>query len=325
MPRYRLTVAYDGTDFKGWQKQHPPGEEPLRTAQGVLEEAVRETFREPVGLIGASRTDSGVHAIGQVAAFTSERAIEPPSRMVPALNSRLPADLRVRDVRVVDERFSPISQAVEKQYRYEIAHGGKLGVPGPLFDRRIVTHAPDILDADRMAAGARHLVGTHDFAGFSKRHHGRETTVRTITGCRVSAVGPHRVRIDVCGDGFLWNMVRIIAGTLLEVGAGRIDPEDMPDVIASGDRRRGGRTLPAEGLCLMWIRYEGDPPADELAAATHGGLDQIIGEASAKWVAAHPLSGAAEGEAEGEAGAELDGTREGGLSEDARSEESPAT
>lgn len=280
MPRYRLTVAYDGTDFKGWQKQHPPGEAPLRTGQGVLEEAVRETVREPVRLIGASRTDSGVHAIGQVAAFTSEAAIEPPYRMVRAINSRLPADLRVRDAHVVDGRFSPISQAIEKQYRYEIAHSGRLGLPGPLFDRRTVTFSPDVLDVDRMAAAARHLVGAHDFAGFTKRHHGRESTVRTVTGCDVTESGPARVRIDVRGDGFLWNMVRIIAGTLADVGRGRIEPDDMPDVIASGDRTRAGTTLPAEGLSLLWIRYAGDPPGDELADATRDGLDAIIARTS---------------------------------------------
>ena len=297
MPRYRLQVAYDGTDFKGWQKQHPPGEPPLRTAQGVLEEAVREILREPVTLIGASRTDSGVHAIGQVAAFTSERSIDPPARLARALNSRLPADLRVREARVVDASFSPISQAIEKQYRYEIAWGGRLGVPGPLFERRTATFDPDVLDVEAMDAAATHLVGTHDFAGFTKRHHGRESTVRTVTACRVRAVGPARVRIDIRGDGFLWNMVRIIAGTLLDAGCGRLDPADVPAVIASRDREQAGRTLPAEGLCLMWIRYAGDPPAEQLAAEVADGLDTIITRAA---LAALDADAAADADADAE-------------------------
>lgn len=265
MPRYRLTVAYDGTDFKGWQKQHPPGEEPLRTVQGVLEEAVRETVREPATIIGASRTDSGVHAIGQTAAFTSESSLEP-DRMVRALNSRLPDDVVVRDARFVDERFSPISQAVEKQYRYAIAFGEKAGAPRPLFDRRAVTFAPEVLDVAAMAEAASHIEGTHDFKAFTKRHHGRESTVRTVTSCTARPIGEWRVRIDVRGDGFLWNMVRIIAGTLMDVGRGRIEPGAMPEVIASGERDRGGPTMPPEGLCLLWIRYPDDPEAAELAA-----------------------------------------------------------
>lgn len=312
MPRYRLQVAYDGTDFKGWQKQHPPGEAPLRTGQGVLEEAAREILREPVTLIGASRTDSGVHAIGQVAAFTSERAIDPPFRLVRALNSRLPADLRVRDARVVDARFSPISEAIEKQYRYEIAFGGRMGVPGPLFERRTATFAPDVLDVAAMDAAAAHLVGTHDFAGFSKRHHGRESTVRTVTACRVRAAGPARVRIDIRGDGFLWNMVRIIAGTLLEAGAGRLDPGEMPEVIASRDRTRAGRTLPAEGLCLMWIRYAGDPPAEQLAAEVEDGLDAIIARSALAALAADP-DAAADAGVDAEPDAELVPEDGGGL------------
>lgn len=279
MPRYRLTVAYDGTEFKGWQKQHPRDAAPLRTVQGILESCARAVMKEPVVLMGASRTDSGVHALGQTAAFSSERALAP-ERLMRALNSWLPADVMVSRVGVVDPDFNPISHAREKQYRYVIGHGGKRGAPRPLFDRAAVTFSPEIMDAGAMQRAAEHLVGTHDFAAFTRLHHGRESTVRTVTGCRATADGPHRVRIDVTGEGFLWNMVRIIAGTLHEVGRGRMAVDDVPSVIASGDRRRAGPTMPPEGLSLLWIRYDGDPPAAELAAAVeaHGaaGADGLI-------------------------------------------------
>ncbi|MFK7961762.1 MAG: tRNA pseudouridine(38-40) synthase TruA [Phycisphaerales bacterium] len=293
MPRYRLTVAYDGTDFKGWQKQHPQDSEPLRTAQGTLESCARAVMKEPLNLLGASRTDSGVHALGQTAAFTSDRALEP-ERLIRALNSWLPPDVLVSRVGVVDEDFNPISGAREKQYRYVIGHGGKRGAPRPLFDRPHVTFSPEVLDAGAMQAAANHLVGTHDFAAFTKLHHGRESTVRTVTSCQVSADGPHRVRIDVCGEGFLWNMVRIIAGTLHEVGRGRMDADAIPDVIASGERRAAGPTMPPEGLSLLWIRYDGDAPAADLVAtveaASGAGHDTMIDRLTAMpWAAADAL------------------------------------
>ncbi len=254
MPRYRLIVAYDGTDFHGWQKQEPPDEEPLRTVQGELETVVQQVVREPVNVIGASRTDSGVHAHGQVAVFTAALSI-PPSKMVRAINSRLPADVQVLRARFVHHKFSPISDALSKGYRYRIAHSGQIGAPAPLFDRNIVTFAPYVLDADRMNEAARQVIGKHDFASFTRRHHGRECTVRTVHDCTVTATNSRRLRIDVSGDGFLYNMVRIIAGTLVEVGRGRIEPDAIPEILAARDRAAAGPTLPPEGLCLMWVKY----------------------------------------------------------------------
>ena len=256
MPRYKLIVAYEGTDFRGWQKQHPPDAEPLRTVQGVLEEVIRHVVREPIRLLGASRTDSGVHARGQVAAFTSGLTIAP-ARLVRAINARVPDDLQVRRAAIVDDAFNPISDATSKGYRYTIAHGGSTGVLRPLFDRRVTTFCPESLDAARMDAAARHLVGEHDFASLTRLHHGRESTVRTVHECRVTATTARRLRIDVSGNGFLYNMVRIIAGTLSEVGRGRVEPDAIPEILAAGDRTAAGPTLPPEGLCLMWIRYNG--------------------------------------------------------------------
>ncbi|MEZ6317189.1 MAG: tRNA pseudouridine synthase A [Phycisphaerales bacterium] len=331
MPRYKLTIAYDGTDFCGWQKQEPPASEhpdlpalelrpgddqprvALRTVQHVVEQAVRELVREPVILTGASRTDSGVHAAGQVAAFTSnpepdkgvgwplERGVEPLRR---ALNGRLPRDVMVRTIEAIDDAFDPIAGAVEKEYTYAIVSGPER----PLWDRRFVFHTWHELDVERMRAAAAHLVGEHDFASFAQINHGRKTTVRTITGCEVeagqwamgngqwdacgpglhapgfasSALAPSgsgqgegsspvadggggtrsvtegaRTIIRVRGTGFLYNMVRILAGTLMEAGRGAIDPNRVPEILESRDRRANpGPTLPPQGLRLEWIRYE---------------------------------------------------------------------
>ncbi len=254
MPRYKLIVAYDGTGFHGWQKQHPPDHPPLRTVQGVLEQAVAETLTEPVNILGASRTDAGVHARAQVAAFTATRQIAT-ERLAGAINARLPDDLRVRRVTITDAGFSPISDAITKGYRYRIAHACGHGAARPLFDRHFTYWTHYRLDPDRMNDAARRLIGQHDFASFTRLHHNRESTVRTIHDCSVTATGRRRCRLDISGDGFLHNMIRIIAGTLVNVGRGETEPEAIGDILAATDRRSAGPTLPPEGLCLMWVRY----------------------------------------------------------------------
>ncbi|MEO1715918.1 MAG: tRNA pseudouridine synthase A [Planctomycetota bacterium] len=272
MPRYKLTIAYDGTDYCGWQKQEPPdpdkpGERTtLRTVQGVVEEAARGVLREPgLVLTGASRTDSGVHALGQVAAFTSEpdssTGVGWPEdrgtdRLIKALNSKLPRDVLVRDAELVADGFEPIGGAISKEYTYTIVSGETR----PLWDRRYVWHTWYELHLDRMREAAAHLVGEHDFAAFAQINHGRKTTVRTIFACDVeqpatSNPDEQRFVVRVLGSGFLYNMVRIVAGTLMEVGRGKIEPGDIPAIIASKDRRRAGVTLPPTGLRLEWVRY----------------------------------------------------------------------
>jgi len=280
--RYALTIAYDGTDFVGWQKQEPPDPSgalgadgaparvKLRTVQEALEQAVRRALREPVVVTGASRTDSGVHALGQVAAFTSEPDASagvgwPADRgtdaLVRAVNAHLPRDVLVRGAEVAAIDFSPISGALEKEYAYTIASGPVR----PVFGRRFVFHTWHALDADRMNEGAAHLVGEHDFASFAQINHGRSTTVRTITACSVERFrdpsgdgvdGCGWFRIRVSGSGFLYNMVRIIAGLLMEVGRGRISPGAVPGILGAADRRANpAPTLPPQGLRLEWIRY----------------------------------------------------------------------
>ncbi|MDY7108528.1 MAG: tRNA pseudouridine(38-40) synthase TruA, partial [Planctomycetota bacterium] len=267
MPRHKLIVAYDGTAFHGWQKQHPPEREPLRTVQGVLEDAISQVLRAPVSVLGASRTDAGVHARGQVAAFNADTDIAP-GRMMMAINSRLPDDVQLRDAAIVDDAFNPIGDAVAKGYRYRIAHSTVSGGRRPLFDRHITAFTPYVLDPARMNEAARVLIGEHDFASFTRLHHGRESTVRTVYDCQVNVTSRHRLRIDVCGDGFLYNMVRVMAGTLLEVGRGRIEPEAMEEILAARDRSAAGPTMPPEGLCLMWVRYP--PPESPLAPPPRG-------------------------------------------------------
>ncbi len=254
MPRYKLTVAYDGTEFHGWQRQQKPGEESLRTVQGVLEQTIVEVVREPITLTGASRTDAGVHARGQVAAFSCESTIEP-RRLRAAVNSRLPEDIQVRRASVIDESFSPIGDAVSKSYRYYIAHGNRRRRLPPLFDRRFVYSCRYELDPFKMNDATQHLIGEHDFSSFTRLNHGRESAVRTIHDCSVTAISPRRCRIDVNGNGFLYNMVRIIAGTLVEVGRGKIKPDDIPGILNATDRTAAGSTLPPEGLFLMSVKY----------------------------------------------------------------------
>lgn len=269
-PRFRLRLAYDGTDFHGWQKQHPPDEAPLRTVQQVVEDVLRQVLRsdEP-RILGASRTDAGVHAVGQVAVFDFALPMEP-ARLVRALDGRLPEDVVCLDADEVPRTFDPINDAVEKEYRYQIAHG-LAGVPAhctarPLLDRRFVARVPPRLDVAAMREGAKRIEGRRDFAAFTRKHHGKESTVRTVTTCRVDETGPGRLAMRIRGDGFLWNMVRIAMGTLVEVGRGKLAPEDVADVLASRDRTRAGSTMPPEGLFLVWIRYAGDPPIDTATA-----------------------------------------------------------
>lgn len=299
VPRYKLTIAYDGTDFCGWQKQEPPaptdgsahphaepgleapeGRTALRTVQAVVERAIREIVREPIILVGSSRTDAGVHAKGQVGAFTCGDGPETPAelgcapegpqqpaspsgrhggwplsrgvdRLLRAVNSRLPDDVLITSIEPAAPTFDPIQDTVAKAYSYTI-HTGQ---DRPLWDRRYVFNLHMPLDATAMHEAARVFVGEHDFNAFAAAGHGRLTTVRTVLSCGVTTPGVDRVRIDISGTGFLYNMVRIIAGTLVEVGKKKMSAGDVSAALASLDRRRAGPTLPPDGLCLEWVKY----------------------------------------------------------------------
>lgn len=247
--RYRLVIAYDGSKFHGWQKQLPPSGEKIRTVQGDVEDALQRLLGQPVRLRGASRTDSGVHAFGQVAQMDVACPI-PVERLHEAMNSRLRDDVDVRSAEIVPKTFD-VTQAITKQYRYRIwatAHK-------PLGIRHMVHHFWWPLDPGRMNDAAARVVGTHDFGGFATAGHGRDSTVRTVHACRVERVSDEELQLVIEGDGFLYNMVRIIAGTLLEIGRGHWEPTRIDEVLASKDRQLAGPTAPAPGLCLQWIKY----------------------------------------------------------------------
>ena len=256
MARLALRVAYDGTDFHGWQRQEPPDQPPLRTVQGCLDRALTDMLQRPATCQGASRTDAGVHAEAQVAAFTAECRV-PVDRIAAALNARLDEDVRVMNAWSVPEDFDPVSDALAKGYRYEIAPTRPFSARLP-FDRRMVFRTAHDLGVDRMRIAASALVGTHDFTAFAHAQHGRESPVRTVFACEVGSLPDDRIVIDVSGNGFLYNMVRIIAGTLVEVGRGRMEPRAVSGILASRDRAQAGPTLPAQGLRLRWIQYPED-------------------------------------------------------------------
>ncbi len=249
--RYKLTIAYDGSNFHGWQEQCTPDGNPPRTVQQVVRTTCQQVLGQPVELVGASRTDTGVHALGQVAHLDAETSI-PIERMAMAITSRLPDDVEVRHVEPAPPDFDAISGAKRKQYRYRIwadAHR-------PLQLRHCVYHCWVPIDVRKMNDAAMRLVGEHDFAGFANAGHGRTTTVRTIYDCHIEDV-PHspEVHIVVQGNGFLYNMVRIIAGTLIEVARGHKHSKYIDELLAEPDRQQSGPTMPPQGLVLEWIRY----------------------------------------------------------------------
>ena len=274
--RYFLKVAYDGTAFHGWQRQEPRRENvmastsgalprvlgavdhdadrvSLRTVQHVVQEAVSRTLGQPVVILGASRTDAGVHAKAQVATFVRERDDIGPAdeKLLLALNSRLPDDVIIREARRTHDDFNPIGDCTGKGYRYRL----HTGFERPLWDRHLVHHIRHELDLEAMQDAATIFTGEHDFAAFAKAGHGRDSTVRTVFACEVTEHGENGIAIDISGSGFLHNMVRIVAGTLVEIGRDRLKREDITAALTEGDRRRAGPTLPPTGLCLEWINY----------------------------------------------------------------------
>jgi tRNA pseudouridine38-40 synthase len=251
-----MLIAYDGTEFHGWQKQPE-----MRTVEGVVEQAVRRVVRHQASLNGSGRTDSGVHARGQVANFLSESHI-PCSNLCKAIGSRLPKDVSLIRVGEAALDFRSSRDASSKLYRYTIYNDSHRPVERHL--QRYAYHYWHPLDVERMRAAAMHLVGEHDFAALATKGSPRETTVRTVFRLDVQSFF-NEIRIDVEGSGFLYNMVRNIAGTLIEVGRGHWSPERMPEILASGDRSQAGPTAPARGLCLQWVKYPPDKFNREMA------------------------------------------------------------
>jgi tRNA pseudouridine38-40 synthase len=288
MSSYRVTIAYDGTDFVGWQRQASGV-----SVQGVLEEALRALDERHVTAIAAGRTDAGVHALGQVAAFTLAHA-QPAETVLRALNARLPETVRVLDAAEVPASFHPQFDAHSKTYRYRIWNGDVLSP----FERRYAWHLPGALDVGAMRAAAALLEGEHDFAAFQGSGSDVVTTVRRVltsriadcglrigasglrigaSGLRIGASGfefgasgfdsgasglgfgrtaqPALVEYEIAGTGFLRHMVRVIVGSLVEVGRRRQPPEWLTRVLDSRDRSAAGQTAPALGLFLVGVDY----------------------------------------------------------------------
>ena len=241
----KLTISYDGSEYHGWQIQ--PG---LRTVQGVITGTVAELVGHEVRVFGASRTDAGVSALGQVGLVEIDSPI-PTENLARAITGRLPRDIAIIEAAEVPWGFDIIGAVTNKLYRYTI-HTGPVR---PVLELRHCWHIPRELDAEAMAKAGRLIVGKKDFKSFASAADNRESTVRTVFRCDVAGED-ERIYVDVEGDGFLYNMVRNIVGTLVEVGIGRWNAEKIDEVLDARDRRAAGPIAPAEGLCLMWIRYD---------------------------------------------------------------------
>lgn len=245
MKRVMLVVAYEGTNYCGWQVQ-PNG----ITIEGVLNQTLSELLKEQIVVIGASRTDSGVHSYGNVAVFDTNSRI-PAEKISYALNQRLPEDIVVQSSREVPADFHPRHCNSRKTYEYRILNR-KMPLPMCRRDTYFYYHE---LDVERMRQAAEYLVGEHDFKSFCATAAVVETTVRRIYELDVERVGDV-ITIRVTGSGFLYNMVRIIAGTLIQIGAGMKEPESIQAVLAACDRCAAGPTAPAHGLTMIGIEYE---------------------------------------------------------------------
>lgn len=259
-----LTVAYDGTNYSGWQIQ--PNKE---TIEGILNKELSLLLKEEIKVIGASRTDSGVHALGAICVFDTESRI-PGEKFSYAINQSLPNDITVTKSKEVDADFHPRKVPCRKTYRYSIWHSE---FDNPI-ESRYSHHVYTKLDIDEMKKACEYFKGKHDFKAFCSAHTDVETTVRTVYDVHIDIVkeksllecsgmlrssvskgGSEKIEIYVTGNGFLYNMVRIISGTLIDVGKGKIKAEEIPEIIESHDRQRAGQTAPAKGLTLIGYRY----------------------------------------------------------------------
>ena len=245
--RVCLTVAYDGTNYHGWQVQ-PNG----ITIESVLNQALSDLLGETITVTGASRTDAGVHALGNVAVFDTNTKI-PAEKISYALNQRLPEDIVIQESREAAPDFHPRRCSSKKTYEYRILNR-RFQDP----TRRRNTHFYHYaLDVKRMREAAQYLVGEHDFKSFCSVHSAAETTVRTIYSLKITKEDDV-IAICISGSGFLYNMVRIIAGTLILVGNGTIDPKKIPDILDQKDRSAAGPTAPACGLTMLGIEFDGE-------------------------------------------------------------------
>ena len=257
--RYKLTIAYRGSRYHGWQAQPalesfkgepPPQGEGIPTIQEMVARTVASVVGHPINLVGSSRTDARVHAKAQVAHFDTDQVQIPREGLRQAVNARLPEDIVIRAIEPAPETFDAITSTVSKRYQYFIWNAPDR----PVFFTDLAWHRWHPLDVEAMARAAGDFAGEHDFASFARPGHGREHTVRTIHACSVHARRP-RIVIAVEGSGFLWNMVRIMVGTLVEIGMGKRPADSVPAMLAARAREASGPTAPPHGLFLQWIKF----------------------------------------------------------------------
>lgn len=246
--RIRLDIEYDGTAYSGWQRQAN-----AISVQQTIEEALQRITGEHTAVYGSGRTDAGVHALCQTAHFDTASTLSP-ERFAFALNYYLPPDIRILSSKAVPDDFHARFSAIGKTYRYTYRNDPQRSA----LYRSLTGHISHPLDTSRMREAAQYLIGTHDFASFSAHSAEDKNSVRTIERIDIIRKGPYVV-IEVVGTGFLHNMVRIIAGTLAEVGKGNLEPGDIPAILEAKDRDAAGPTAPAAGLMLVGAHYEGEP------------------------------------------------------------------
>ena len=240
----KLTIEYDGKDFNGWQKQSN-----RLNIQGEIEKAISNVLNEKVDLIATGRTDAGVHSLGQVANFkTSSNMII--NKMPIAINSQLKKSIRIISAEEVDERFHSRFDCKKKTYRYIINNSEQ----GSAVYRNLEYHVPQKLNIDKMRDAIKYFEGEHDFKAFKSSGGSGKTTIRTIYKAEIKQE-KNRIIIELTGNGFLYNMVRIIVGTLLDVGTGKISSNQIPKIIESKDRQNAGKTVPPHGLYLVSAEF----------------------------------------------------------------------
>lgn len=246
MRNFKLLLAYDGSRYKGWQRLG----DSEQTIQGKLEQTLSRMLEQPVEVTGSGRTDAGAHAAGQVANFHAQTGMTC-DEILAGLRRYLPEDIGALSVTEADSRFHSRLHAVRKTYLYRIWNSE---IPC-VFERKYVWSLPEHLDLPAMQAAAAQFLGTHDFLAFCSNKHFKKSSVRTIYDFRVFRQG-EELRFSVTGNGFLYNMVRIMVGTLLAVGRGQMSPDEIPSILDGRIRENAGETVPAKGLCLMEVQYE---------------------------------------------------------------------
>ena len=246
MRNIKLTIEYDGKDFNGWQKQ--PNK---LNIQGEIEKAIERITGEQVQLNASGRTDAGVHALGQVANFKTTSTI-PIDKIPIALNTNLKKSIRIKEAEEVDERFHSRLSCKKKTYRYVI-NNSKYWTA---IYRNMETHIPIKLNIENMKKAVKYFEGKHDFKAFKASGTSSKSSVRTIYKAEIKNMENDRIYIELTGNGFLYNMVRIIAGTLVDVGLGKIKPEQINEIIKSEKRENAGKTLPPQGLFLVSVCYD---------------------------------------------------------------------